>query len=424
METFLKIFIIYNSIILGFLIILFISFLINLKHFKPVFSYKFNYLYRQTLPKISVLVPARNESKNIGKCLTSLLVQDYLNLEIIVLDDNSTDNTYNIVKKIIEDYNSKFPSSQRDNSEIAKISVKLLPGQPLNDGWVGKNFACYQLEKAATGDYLLFTDADTIHSPESVSCGLQCLLSNRLDALSVYPEMILDSFIEKMVIGFLKFGLLLFLPLYLRNRVKMPLFSMALGSYMFYKRSIYKSIGGHASVYNRCLEDMNMANLLKSNGYRFAIFDGYKTYKTRMYNNFTDIYKGFSRFVLTTFNYRKVPPLVVNIIISILLLLPFLQILIFPFIDSGIISALNTIPVPLSLVHGALILNLFQISLLLIIKTIYISRFEGNITDVVLHPVSIGIILLMGIKIFTGGKKTSSINWKGREYILNKSNSK
>ena len=424
MEIFIRVLAGYNWFILSILIVLFISFLINLKYFKSVFFYKLSAVYNQTLPKISVLIPARNEEKNIEACLSSLLAQDYRNMEIIILDDNSTDGTSNLVCRIIEDYNNAHPSLPENNGGENRITLKLIKGQPLQEGWVGKNYACYQLEKAASGDYLLFTDADTIHCSESVSCGLQCLISNKLDALSVYPEMILNSFFERMVIGFMKFGILLFLPLYLRSRVNKPLLSTALGSYMLYKRSVYMAVGGHTLIYNKCLEDMNMANLIKSKGYKFEIFDGFKTYKTRMYSNLSDIYKGFSRFILTTFNYKKALPLFLIFIVSALLLFPFVLIFMYPVLNYFLSSAGASIAGMDFLLYKSVLLNLLQISLLLLIKTIYISRFEGNAIDVLLHPVSIGTILVMSLKLSFGGKKTSHISWKGREYSFRNANIK
>lgn len=426
MEIILKntlyILLIYNSLILFILFIFFINFIINLKKFKQVFSYKINFIYEQTLPKVSVLIPARNEEKNIEACVRSLLEQDYNNYEIIILDDNSTDDTQKIVKNIIEENNLSQSLLNDFNNDNKKINLKLIIGKPLLNGWVGKNYACYQLEKAASGSYLLFTDADTVHGPESISSGLQCLISNNLDALSVYPELIMKSFIEKMVIGFMKFGILLFLPLYVRKKISKLMFHPALGSYMLYKRDVYNKIGGHKQIYNKCLEDMNMAKLITNNGYKFAIFDGMNIYKTRMYNNFKDLYKGFSRFIITTFNYNKILPLILNLAISVLLLFPFLLLISYPFFYSFEFQNYFMTTEIINLLNRNIILTLMQISLILFIKTIYISRFEGSIIDLFLHPISIAIILIMGIALSFGGKKTSKISWKGREYCLNNCN--
>jgi len=399
----------YNSLLLLFLFILFINFLINNNMFENIARYKIDFEYRQILPKISVLVPARNEEEKIEECILSLLKQDYNNMEIIVLNDNSTDNTAKKAKNIIDNYNS-------DECTTGKKSIRLIEGLPLERGWVGKNFACYQLEKHATGDYILFTDADTKHNPDSVSSGLKCLISKKLDALSTYPEEILGTFGERMIIGFMKFGILLFIPIYLMGKIKSSLLTAALGSYIIYRRSVYRKVGGHKSIYNMCNEDINMAKLLIRNGFRYSIFDGSKIYTTRMYTNLGDIFKGYSRYIFTTFHYKRVLPLFLTFIISLILLFPFILIFIYPAIMSYGQNAIN-----INLFYAGLFLNLIQIFIIILIKAIYTTRFEGNAFDVICHPVSILYILFLGFNlVFSGnGKKSPSINWKGRKYVMN-----
>ena len=107
--------------------------------------------------KVSVLIPARNEEENLEKCLESLLVQTYTNYEVIVLDDQSTDHTW----EIITHYVKRYPGL-----------IRAVKGKPLpRDGWNGKPFAMQQLSEYANGDYFLFTDADTVHSRESIASG-------------------------------------------------------------------------------------------------------------------------------------------------------------------------------------------------------------------------------------------------------------
>ena len=110
-------------------------------------------------PRVSVLVPARNEETNIGPCVRSLLAQEYPALEVVVLNDNSTDRTGAILAELAAD----------------DVRLRVLSGQPLPEGWLGKHWACHQLGQAATGDLLLFTDADTRHGPHSVRSGVAAL---------------------------------------------------------------------------------------------------------------------------------------------------------------------------------------------------------------------------------------------------------
>ncbi|MEL6824229.1 MAG: glycosyltransferase family A protein, partial [Calditrichota bacterium] len=119
-------------------------------------------------PTVSVLIPARNEEMNIGNCLTSLSAQTYPSLEIIVLDDQSSDKTTTIVQQ----------HSLKDNR------IRLIRGTPLKDGWTGKNWACHQLSKQASGNYLIFTDADTTHHPDAVRNSIGWMQARSLTLLS------------------------------------------------------------------------------------------------------------------------------------------------------------------------------------------------------------------------------------------------
>ena len=125
-------------------------------------------------PRVSVILPARNEERFIGKCLDSLLDQDYDNYEIIAIDDSSEDET----GRIISDYAKNDP-------RVVHVSARSKP-----DGWMGKNWACMEGYKKATGDLLLFTDSDTKHSRSVISLAVSHLLSLDLDALTVIPKMI------------------------------------------------------------------------------------------------------------------------------------------------------------------------------------------------------------------------------------------
>src|SRR5437660_209079 len=124
-------------------------------------------------PFVSLLVPARNEEASIEICLHSLVKQRYERLEVLVLDDRSSDATALIVQKIIDE----LPPEQKGR-------LRLFYGEALPPGWVGKNFACHQLSRHARGDYLLFTDADSVHAPEMVRAVVDRMRSLNVDLLT------------------------------------------------------------------------------------------------------------------------------------------------------------------------------------------------------------------------------------------------
>jgi chlorobactene glucosyltransferase len=190
------VFLYYQYVVLFALSLMLLNLVINNFVFKNVENYSLADQVLKNPPLISILIPARNEAENISRCLKSLLKQDYPNLEIIVLNDNSTDTTSKVVKGI----------AQKDNR------VRLVEGAPLEEGWTGKNFASHQLAKHAKGEYFVFTDADTVHFPKTISSAFGALLTSKIDALSIYPRQIMVSFGERMSVPIINIALQCFIP--------------------------------------------------------------------------------------------------------------------------------------------------------------------------------------------------------------------
>lgn len=236
------------------------------------------------------------------------MAQEYLNIEILVLDDNSTDDTQKIVSGLM----------QEDKR------IKLFAGKPLQDGWMGKNFALYQLEKHAGGEYFFFTDADTVHQPTSISSSLGCLLANRLDALSAYPAQVMKNFWERLLISFIQFGLHVIFPIIAMEKIKKSDLSIALGALMFYKAEAYRAVGGHTQIKGKCLEDIRMSKLLRRYGFRFRIFEGKEILSCRMYKKIGDAERAFRRFIFATFDKRYGISVFFSGMIFVLFLLPFI----------------------------------------------------------------------------------------------------
>jgi len=138
----------------------------------------------KSTPKVSVLIPARNEEQNISKCLEGLLKQDYPNFEIIVLNDHSEDNTLQVIQE----------HQKRDNR------IKSINGKDLPPGWTGKNWACHQLSQVATGDVFIFTDADNRHAPFAVKNTVAYIQNLKLDLISAFPQQRTVTLPEKMIV--------------------------------------------------------------------------------------------------------------------------------------------------------------------------------------------------------------------------------
>lgn len=379
---------IYNLIISSILFIFFVNYFINSILFKDISDYTEPGEIKKENPAVSVLIPARNEEKNIAKCLLSLVKQNYKNIEIMVLNDNSTDNTFRIVKKISGVYKN----------------VKLINGKPLPEEWTGKNYACYQLFRKSKGKFLFFTDADTVHNRNSVSSAVSCLIKERLDILSACPRQIMESFSERMVINLTNFQILI-PPLLFIRKSRIPIFGSGIGSLMVVRRNIYQALGGHKEIKNSCVEDTLISKLFIKKGYKFMIFNGKKIYTTRLYNNFNEIYDGFCRVFMGNFN-NKISIFFIILLLFIFFLFPFILLFILPFIkfQSNF------------LLYANLLIVSFQIMMIYLTRIMAMIKINGKFIDALLHPVSIFYMIFMYLKLVFQGKSKSQIRWKGRIY--------
>lgn len=381
----MDIFLLYQYIITAVLLLMLMNYLLNNLFFKETSRFKLPRDIIDSNPLVSVLIPARNEEKNIRRCLLSILKQDYKNIEILVLNDNSSDNTAGIVKEL----------SEKDRR------IKLFTGEKLKKGWMGKNYACHQLSGYASGDYLLFTDADTLHFPDSISSALACLLKYELGALSVFAKQIMVTMHERMMVPFGNYIILCFLPLYLIRKSRNAFFCTAIGQFMFFRKEVYRKIGGHESVKSEVLEDIKLSKQVKKHGYRFMIFDGRNNLYCRMYRSFMEVVRGYSKVLFAAFDF-KIPLISAAIIlISAIFLFPFIM---FPI---GIIFRW-----PMLMLE----LIVLQIVIILITKMILAIRFKCKAVDILLHPVSIVYLIIIAVNSILTTMIGTGVNWKGRIY--------
>jgi len=381
----MNIFLLCQYVLAGILSLILLNFLVNNFVFKDVSKFKLTMDMLDRPPLVSVLVPARNEERNIKRCLLSLTKQDYANIEILVLDDNSSDNTAEIVREL----------SKRDGR------IKLYHGKELKNGWMGKSYACHQLAGYAGGDYLIFTDADTLHFPDSVSSALACLEKNKLDALSVLSKQIMVTIHERMIVPFGHYMIMCFMPLYLIKNTKSPLFCTAIGQFMLFKKEVYKKIGGYESVKSEVIDDVEISKQVKRNGYKFMIFDGRNNLYSRNYRNAREVIRGHSKTLFAAFDYNIIVMSIGIILISIIFLAPFFLIL--PAIFFGWPMIVKELIV-------------LQIAILLITKIILSMRFKSRAVDILLYPFSIIYLLLIAVNSIFNTVTGVGVNWKGRVY--------
>src|SRR5580704_13638971 len=233
-------------------------------------------------PLVSVIVPARNEEACLGACLQSLVSQsDAVPLEIIVVDDHSTDRTRAIA--------SSFSSQQ-----VRGNDVRVIEAAPLPAGWTGKNNAVTTGSKAARGEWLLFTDADTIHLPGSLARSLKEARRHGAALLSYSPEQIVKTPWEKAVMPVIFAELAAsFRP----SQVSDPNSPSAAanGQYILVTREAYDAVGGHAAIAGSLLEDVALARALKQSGRRIFFRYGGDAVQTRMYRTFAQLREGWTK---------------------------------------------------------------------------------------------------------------------------------
>lgn len=231
-------------------------------------------------PRVSVLVPARNEETQIKTCIESLLDQVYDDYEIIVYDDDSTDGTGAILDRYAE-----------DNPDL----IRVIHGKGIEEGWYGKPHAMQRLSEVAEGDWLLFTDADTVHRPDSIGKAVALADRYNADLVSGYIRHDVGSFGETEVVPAIYLLSMIAMPLWLIHLTKSPVISHAIGQFMFFKTSSYEKIGGYASVKDKVSEDVRIARLLKKSGGKILFFDLKYHVSCRMYKSYKSAIAGLSK---------------------------------------------------------------------------------------------------------------------------------
>ncbi len=346
-------------------------------------------------PSVSVLVPARNEAPRIRACLESLIAQNYPSLEIVVLDDESLDSTAEIVRALGF---STDPGSNR----------RLLRGEPLPPGWTGKSWACHQLTDGARGEYLLFTDADTVHQPEAVSSAVAAAQQFRADLLTLWPYQTTVSRAEKLVIPLLFVVAGSYLPHWLLicaqrvpwlarvlGRKFLGRCSTASGQFLLFRRDSYLMIGGHRAVGEHLVEDIALAREVGKripDGWRLISCDGTRLVSCRMYSSIGDIWEGFTKNLWPVFDGDWVGFWFAVLWQFLVCVLPFLVLPFWPRPELYLV-----------------------IGIILCLRVVAAFRFNTSWISVCFHPIAYSLALLIAANSFRRAKG-KGVTWKDRIY--------
>jgi len=262
-------------------------------------------------PTVSILVPARNEEKNIAACIVSLLAQDYPSFEVIVLDDQSSDATRSILETVGR----------------SRTRLRILDGSAPEESTVGKNWACIQLARQATGDLLFFTDADTLHQPQTLKATVTALMGEQADLLTGFPRQEVRTWGERLLVPFFSWALLCFIPLELAYRLRMPGLSNAVGQLMLFRREAYLAIGGHERVSSVIVDDLRLARQIKTAGLRWRVAYVADLISCRMYRENWDAVNGFVKNLFAAFDFRLLPYLFIFVWLAVMFWEPLIVLL-------------------------------------------------------------------------------------------------
>ncbi len=342
-------------------------------------------------PKVSVILPARNEERFIERCLKSLAEQDYENYEIIAIDDRSDDRTGEIIKKIAQ----KIPN------------LAYVLAEPKPEKWMGKNWACMEGFKKATGELLLFTDADTFHSKRTVSLAVDHMMSEELDALTVIPKILcLDRWTKITLPVLSTFLHTRFSALRVNDSSKKT--GYFFGSFFIIKRKTYEMVGTHEGVKAEIVEDGALGKKVKEAGFKLKMVRGEHLVEAVWARDWSTLWNALKRLMIPLYLQTRAVALAIFFAVLFLLFAPF-PILVY----SASFATFSTS-----------FTSLFGISLVTSILVYVASLIDAKkglslgIRYVSLAPVGSTIIIAGFASGILHAKRNDAVTWRGRTYSM------
>ena len=334
----------------------------------------------QLSPRVSIMVPARNEEHNIERCIRSLMKQDYADFQVLALDDHSTDRTKNILDKLAGEYSN----------------LQVLVGAELPADWTGKNWACHQLSREADGEVFIFTDADNWHAPDAVRNSVAWVEHYHLDLFSAFSQQITKSLAEKLIVPLIDLIIYGSLPLWLTYYTEKPSLAAANGQWIVMPADSYGKIGGHTEVRSKIVEDTELARLAKRMRLKTLTAAGTNAVYARMYRNFQQVWEGMSKILVGLMGYKTIP-----------------------FVAAMILSfAVGVLPYFLIWFPNLTLFSAAAIGINMLVRLLLALRYKHQvIVSVVLHPVSLLIAIMIGINSIRQAY-TGTATWKNRKVEL------
>ncbi|MEO8393143.1 MAG: glycosyltransferase family 2 protein [Chloroflexota bacterium] len=336
-------------------------------------------------PLISILIPARNEANAIANTIRALRAQSYMPFEVILLDDQSTDGTPDIARA----------AAQGDPR------IQIIAGQPLLEGWLGKNWACHQLSNEARGRVLIFTDADVQWQPDALKSVVAMMQRTQADLLTVWPTQITVTRSERLVVPLIALAIFGYLPALLVQNTPYPSLAAANGQCLAFKKSAYQSVGGHVAVRASIVEDISFARRIKAKGLRLIMADGAGLITCRMYRNWREVREGFAKNILAGYGGRVSFLALATVFHWLIFVLPWLWLLI-GWLTVGI--------------GGWPLVPLLLIALGVIVRGLTAFATRQRLRDALWMPVSALLMTIIAGQAVWWQWRYGGARWKGRTF--------
>src|SRR2546423_1636190 len=273
------------------------------------------------LPRVSVVVPARDEASAIGRAVASLLAQDYADLEIIVVDDRSSDTTGDVVRELTA-----------KDTRVEALRVDALPA-----GWLGKNHALWRGADRATGEWLLFTDADVIFAPGALRRAVAYATAHELDHLTLAPRLVARGLALRAFVAFFGFAFIALWGAYLANDPKSRR-GVGIGAFNLVRRSAYERIGTMRALSLRPDDDIRLGRRLRGFGFRQRVLNGNQLLSVEWYPSLGAAITGLEKSMYSSLEYRLVDAIAVLLYLGATMVWPFVGILLIGGIDRVLLA--------------------------------------------------------------------------------------
>ena len=341
--------------------------LLNLRTYRPPPA-------AEGLPAVSVLIPARNEEAGIGAACASVLANQGVALELIVLDDHSTDRTRDVLASI-------------DDPRLRVVSAPDLP-----PGWSGKQHACAHLATLASHELMVFVDADVRLAPDAVAHMAGFMQRNDVGLASGFPRQIVRSWAEVLLLPLMHFLLLGFLPMALMQRSTDPKFGAGCGQLLVARKTDYVQAGGHAAIRTSLHDGIKLPRAFRAAGIRTGLFDATAIASCRMYTNTREVWEGLAKNATEGMATAKALP-----------------------VWTAILGLGQVLP-PVLLVVAPGLLSVSSVAASIGLRLVLAWRLRQPIVSALLHPLGVAALLVVQWAALIRSALGVPATWRGRAY--------